>query len=149
MNPWTVAHQASLSFTISWSLLKLTSVESVIPSNHLILCHPLLLPSVIPSIGVFSSESVLCIRWPKYWSLSFSISLSNEYSGLISFTIDWFDLLTVLGTEESSPGPQFKSISSLVLSLLYGPAVTSVHDYWKNHSFDCTDLCQQSDVSAF
>ena len=146
---WTAAHQASLSFNISWSLLKLTSIESVMPSNHLILCHPLLLPSVIPSTGVFSSESVLCIRWPKYWSLSFSISLSNEYSGLISFTIDWFDLLTALGTEESSAGPQFKSISSLVLSLLYGPAVTSVHDYWKNHSFDCTDLCQQSDVSAF
>ena len=149
VNPWTVAHQASLSFTISWSLLKLTSVESVMPSNHLILCHPLLLPSVIPSIGVFSSESVLCIRWPKYWSFIFRISPINEYSGMISFTIDWFDLLTVLGTEESSPGPQFKSISSLVLSLLYGPAVTSVHDYWKNHSFDCTDLCQQSDVSAF
>ena len=98
---WTAAHQASLSFNISWSLLKLTSIESVMPSNHLILCHPLLLPSVIPSIGVFSSESVLCIRWPKYWSLSFSISLSSEYSGLISFTIDWFDLLAVQGTLKS------------------------------------------------
>ena len=109
-------------------------------SNHCMLCHSLLLSPIFPSIRVFSNESTLCIRWPKYWSLSFSISLSNEYSGLISFTIDWFDLLTVLGTEESSPGPQFKSISSLVLSLLYGPAVTSVHDYWKNHSFDCTDF---------
>ena len=144
-----MTRQASLSFTIPWSLLKLKSVESVMPLNHLILCHSLLLPSVIPSIGVFSSESVLCIRWPKYWSLSFSISLSNESSGLISFTIDWFDLLTVLGTEEYSPGPQFKSINSLVLSLLYGPAVTFIHDYWKNHSFDCTDLCWPSDVSAF
>ena len=94
--PWTAALQASLSFTISWSLLKLISIESVMPSNHLIFCHPLLLlPSIFPSIRVFSNESVLHIRWPKYWSFSFSISPSNEYSGLISFRIDWFDLLTV------------------------------------------------------
>ena len=87
--PWTVAHQASLSFTNSWSLLKLMSIESVMPSNHLILCHPLLfLPSIFPSIRVFSNESVLRIRWPKYWSFSFSISPSNEYSGLLSFRID-------------------------------------------------------------
>ena len=98
---WTAAHQASLSITNFQSLLKLMSIESVMPSNHLILCHPLLLPSVIPSTGVFSSESVLCIRWPKYWSLSFSISLSNEYSGLISFTIDWLDLLKDQGTLKS------------------------------------------------
>ena len=92
-NPWTVAHQASLSFTISWSLLKLLSLELVMPSNHLILCRPLLLlPSIFPSIGVFSNESVLHIKWPKYCSFSFSISHSVEYSGLISFRIDWFDL---------------------------------------------------------
>ena len=98
---WTAAHQASLSFTISRRLLKLTSIESVMPSNHLILCHPLLPPSVFPSIRVFSSESVLCIRWPKSWSFSFSICPSNEYSGLISFRIDWFDLLAVQGTLKS------------------------------------------------
>ena len=91
-DPWTEACQASLSFTISWSLLRLMSIESVMPSHHLTLCHLLLLPSVFPSIRVFSNESTLCIRWPKYWSFSFSISPSNEYSGLISFRIVWFDL---------------------------------------------------------
>ena len=97
--PWTVARQASLSFTISWSLLKLMSMESVMPSNHLILCHPLLfLPSIFPRIRVFSNKSALCIRWPKYWSFSFSIGPFNNYSGLISFRIDWFDLLAVQGT---------------------------------------------------
>ena len=97
--PWTAAHQASLSFTISWSLLKLMSTELVMPSNHLILCHPLLLLlSIFPSIRVFSNESALCIRWPKYWNFSFSISHYNEYLGLISFRIDWFDLLAVQGT---------------------------------------------------
>ena len=99
---WTAAHQASMSFTISWSLLKLMSIESVMPSNHLILCCPLLLlPSIFPSNRVFSHESALCIKWPKYWSFSFSISPSNEYSGLISFRIDWFDLLAVQGTLKS------------------------------------------------
>ena len=93
--PWTVARQASLSITSSWSLLKLMSIGPVMPCNHLILCHPLLLPSVFPGIRYFSKESVLCIRWPKDWSFSFSISYSNEYSGLISFTIDGFDLLAV------------------------------------------------------
>ena len=98
--PWTAAHQASLSFTISQSLLRLMSIESVMPSNHLILCCPLLLlPSIFPSIRVFSSESALHIRWPKYWS--FSISPSDEYSGLISFRMDWFDLLAVYGTLKS------------------------------------------------
>ena len=97
--PWTAAHQASLSITNSWSLLKFMAIELVMPSNHLILCRSLfLLPSVFPSIRVFSSESVLHIRWPKYWSFSFSISPSNEYSGLISFRMDWFDLLAVQGT---------------------------------------------------
>ena len=100
--PWTAGHQASLSTTNSRSLLKLMSIKSVMPSNHLILHRPLLLlPSVSPSNRVFSNESVLCIRWPKYWSFSFSISPSNEYSGLISFRIDWFDLLAIQGTLKS------------------------------------------------
>ena len=99
VTPWTAAHQASLSITNYWSLLKLMSIASVMPSNHLILCHPLLLPpSIFPSIRVFSNESILCIRWPKYWSFSFSISPSNEYSGLISFRMDWLGLLAVQGT---------------------------------------------------
>ena len=100
--PWTAICQASLSFTISQNLLKLMSIESVMPSNHLILCHPLLLPpSIFPSIRVFSNESALHIRWPKYWSFSFSVSPSNEYSGLISFRMDWLDLLAVQGTVKS------------------------------------------------
>ena len=99
--PWIAARQASLSITNSQSLFKLTSIESVMPSSHLILCHPLLLPSIFPSISVFSNESVLCLRWPKYWSFSFSISSSNEYSKLISFGMNWFDPLTVLGTLKS------------------------------------------------
>ena len=102
MTPWTAAHQVSLSITNSWCLPKLMSIESVMPSNHLILCCPfLLLPSIFPSIRVFSNESVLHIRWPKYWSFSFSISPSNTYSGLISFRMDWFDLLAVQGTLKS------------------------------------------------
>ena len=101
VTPWTVACQASLSITNSQSLLKLTSITLVVPSNHLILCHPLLLPSVFPNIRVFPSESVLHIRWPKYWSFSFSISPSNEYSELISFTMGWLDLLAVQGTLKS------------------------------------------------
>ena len=102
VTPWTAAHQASLSITNSWSLLKLMSIESMMLSNHLILCHPLLLPpSIFPSIRVFSSESAHHIRWPKYWSFSFSISPTNEYSGLISFRMDWFDLLVVQGTLKS------------------------------------------------
>ena len=115
--PWTAAHESSLSITNSWSLLKLMSIESVMPSNHLILCCPLLLlPSIFPSIRVFSNESVLCIRWAKYWSFSFSISPSNEYSGLISFRMDWLDLLAVQETLKTSPTPQFKSINSSVLA---------------------------------
>ena len=135
-----------MSITNSQSLLKLMSIKSVMPSNHLILCHPILPPSIFPSIRVFLNELVLPIRWPKYWSFSFSISPFKEYSGLISFRIDWLDLLAV---QESSPTPQFKSINSLVSSFLYSPTLTSIHDYWKNHSFDYTDLCQQSDISAF
>ena len=141
-NPWTAACQAFLSLTNSQSLLKLMSIASVLPSNHLILCHPLLLPpSIFRSFRVFSNESVLGIRWPKYWSFSFSISPSNEYSRLISFRIDWLDLLAVQGTQESSATPQLKSISSLVLSFLCSPTLTSIPDHWKNHIFDYMDLC--------
>ena len=148
--PWIAAYQAPLSFTISWSLLKLMSIELVMLSNHLIFCHPLLLlTSIFPSIRVFSNESALHIRGPKYWSSSFSTSPYKEYSGLISFRIDCFDLLAVQGIFKSSWPSQFKSINSSVLSLLYGPTFTSVHDYWKNNSFDYTDLCRQNDVSAF
>ena len=127
-----------VSITNSWNLLKLMSIELVMPSSHLILCRPFLLPpSIFPSFRVFSIESVLHIRWPKYWSFSFNISSSNEYSGLISFRMDWLDLLAVQGTlQESPPTPQFKSINSSALSLLYSPTLTSIHDYWKNHSFD-------------
>ena len=118
---------------------------------HLILCHPLLLlPSIFSSIRVFSNESALCIRCPKYWSFSFNISPSNEYPGLISFRMDWLDLLGSLrDSQESSPTPQIKSINSSVLSFLYSPTLTSIHDNWKNHSLDYMDLCWQSNVSAF
>ena len=117
--------------------LKLMSIKSVMPSNHIVLCHPLLLlPSVFPSIRVFSNESAPRIRWPKFWSFSFSISPSSVYSGSISFRIDWFELFAVQGTLKSLLQNQFKSINSSVLSLLYGPILTSIHDYWKNHSFD-------------
>ena len=133
MAPWTAAWQASLSITNSWSLLKLKSIESVMPSNHLIHCRPfLLLPSIFPSIRVFSSESVLHIKWPKYWSFSFSISPSSEYSGLISFRIDCLNLLTVQETLKSL----LQHHSSLSLSFLYSPTLISIHDYQKNHSLD-------------
>ena len=108
--------------------------------QHLILCRPLLLlPPNPPSIRVFSNESSLCMRWPKYWSFSFSIIPSKEIPGLISFRMDWLDLLAVQGThsQKSSPTPQFKSINSSVLSLLHSPTLTSIHDHWKNHSLDC------------
>ena len=118
--PWTTACQASLYLTFSQSLPKFTSIDSVMPSNHLILCCPLLLPSIFPSIRVFSNELALGIRWPKYWSFSFSISPSSEYSGLISFRIDKFDLFAFQGTQESSLAPQFESINSLAPCLLYG-----------------------------
>ena len=135
--PWTAACQAFLSITNFQNLLKLMSIESVILSNHLILCHPLLLlPSVFPSLRVFSNESVLPIRWPKYWSFSYNISPSNEYSGLISFKMDWLDLLAVQDSQESSPTPQFKSINSSVLSFLYSTTLTSIHDYQKNYSLE-------------
>ena len=164
VTPWTAARQASLSITNLWSLLKLMSIESVMPSNHFILCHPLLLLlsifssirvfsnesalcirrpnigvsasiSVFPNIRVFSNESALCIRWPKYWSLSYSVSPSNEYSVLISFRMDWSPC-SPRDSQESSPTPQFKSINSLALSLLHIPTLTSIHDHRKNHSLD-------------
>ena len=135
VTPWTAVCQASLSITSFWSLLKLMSIESVMPSNHLILCHPfLLLPSIFPSIRVFSNESVLHIRWPKYWSFSFSISPSNENSGLISFRMDWLGLLAVQGV--------FKCLlhaHSLKTSILWCSAFFIIqlshplHDDWKNH----------------
>ena len=150
VTPWTVACQAFLSMTNSWNLLKLMSIKSVIPSNHFILCCTLLLlPSTFPSIRVFSNESVLCIRWPKYWSFSFSICPSNEYSGLISFRIDWFDLLSAQRTpQESSATPQFNSINSSALSFLYSSTLIFIHDYWEEHNFDYMDVCFQGDVSA-
>ena len=121
-----------------WSLLKLMSIDSEMPSNHLILCCALLLlASVFPRIRVFSSELALCSRWAKYWSFSFNVSPFNKYSELLSFRIDWFDLLcSPRDSQESSLAPQFESLSSLVLCLRYGQILTSVHDYWKNHSFD-------------
>ena len=149
MTPWTAAVQASLSITISWNLPKFMSIESVMTSRHLILCRPLLLlPPIFPSIRVFSNESVLHIRWPKYWSFSFSISPSNEYSGLISFKIDWFDLLAIQGTLRSLLQHRFESINSSALCLLYCPALTTIRDCWRDHSLDYPDLCQQSDVCA-
>ena len=135
--PWTAACQASLSITNPRSLLKLMSIKLVMPSNYLIICHPLLLlPSIFPSIRVFSNESVLHIRWPRYWSFSFNICPSNEYSEMISFRIDWLDPCRPRDSQESSPTPQFKSINFSVLSFLYSPTLTSIHDYWENHSFD-------------
>ena len=118
--PWTATHQASLSITNSWSLLKLMSIELVVPSNHLILYHSiLLLPSVFPRIRMFSNESVLCVRWPKYWSFSFSISPSNEHPGLISFRMHWLDLLTVQGTVKSLPQHHSSKASILQCSAFF------------------------------
>ena len=130
-----------------WRMLKFMFIELVILSNHLIL---LLLPSIFPSIRVFSNESALPIRWPRYWSFCFSICPSNEYSRLISFRIDWFDLLAVQGTLKSLHKHHNCKASVLQCSaFLHGPTLTSVHDYWKNNNFDYMDLCWQSDVSDF
>ena len=144
--------QTSLSFTISWSLFKLTSIESVMPPNHFSLCCPLLLLlSIFPSIRVFSNESALRIRWPKYWNFSFRISQSFQRIFRIDFPYDWLVWSPCYPRDswESSPAPQFESISCLALSLLHGPTLTSLHDYWKNLSFGYIDLYWQSDVSAF
>ena len=138
--PWTAARQASLSFIISWSLLNLTSIESTMPSHHLTLCHLLLLlPSVFPSLRVFSSESALCTRWPKYWSFSFSNSPSSEYWGLISFRIDWLGLLAVQGTLKSLL--QHHDLKASIFSTqpcLW--SATSLHDYWKVKSLSRVQL---------
>ena len=132
--PWTAAPQASLSFTISWSLLQLMSIESGMPSKHPILCCPLFHPpSIFPSIRVFSNESALCTRWPDYWSFSFNISPSSKYSGLI--------FLLSKRLSRVFPAPQFENINSLALSLLYGPTLISIHDYWKNHVTEVAQLC--------
>ena len=148
--PWTAACQASLSIKNSWSLLKLMTIESVMPSNHLILCRPLLiLPSIFPSISVFSNESVLLIRWPEYCSFSFSISSSKEHPGLISFRMDWLDPLAVQGTLKILQHHSSKA------SILWDSAFFIVqlsHPYMtigKKHSFDYMDFCQQNNVSAF
>ena len=128
---WTATRQASLSITNSWSLLRLMSIESVMPSSHLILCRPLfLLPPIPPSIKVFSNESTLRMRWPKYWSFSFSIIPSKEIPGPVGSPCSPRD------SQESSPTPQFKSINSSALSLLHSPTLTSIHDHWKIHSLD-------------
>ena len=148
---WTAVSQASLSITNYQSTPKLISIESVMPSNHLMLCRPLLLlPSIFPSIRVFSNESALCIGWQNYWSFSFNISPSNERSGsnlpqdgLVGSPCSPRD------SQEFSPTPQFRSINSSALSFLYSPTLTSIHDYWKNHSLDWMDLCWQSNVFAF
>ena len=137
--PWTTARQASLSITNSQSLLKLISIQSVTPSNHLILCRPfLLLPSIFASIRVFSNESALLIRWPKYWRFSFNISPTKEHPGLISFRMDWLDLLadSPRESQESFLTPQFKSINSSVLSFFYSPNLASILDHWKNNNLD-------------
>ena len=126
------------------------SIELVMWSNHLVLCRPLLLPSIFPSIRVFSNESALHIRWPKFWSFSFSISPSNEYWGLVSFRMGWFDLLAVQGTLKNPL--QHKSSKASILwhsVFLNCPALTFIHDYWKNHSFDDMELCWQSNICAF
>ena len=143
MAPWTAAHQASLSFTVSWSLLKLMSIKSVMPSNPLILCHPLLLlPSIFPSIKVFSNELTLLIRWPRYWSFSFSNSPPNEYSGLTSFRIDWFGLLAVQGTLKSLL--QHHGLKASILqhsAFFYCPALTSIELVMpSNHLILCHPL---------
>ena len=135
--PWTAAGQASLSITNSWSSPKPMSTGSVMPSNHLIFGRPLLfLPSIFPSIRVFSNESALCIRWPKYWSFSFSISPSNEYLGLISFRMDWLDLLAVQGTLKSLLQHHSSKASILWHSAFLTVQLSHPHDYWTNHSLD-------------
>ena len=147
---WTVASQASRSLTISWSLAKVMPAESAMPSNHLILyCPLLLLLSIFPNIRVFSNESAVYIRWPKYWNFSFSITPSNEYSRLISFRIDWFELLAVQGTLKVILKCQSPKASILQHSAFVMVQLPSVHDYWKDHSLDYMELCQQSDVFAY
>ena len=151
VTPRIATRQASLSITNSQSSPKLMSIESMMPFNHLVLCRPLLLlPSIFPSIRVFSNESALCSRWPKYWRFSFNISPSNEHPGLISFRMDWLDLLAVQGTlksllqHHSSKASIFWHSAFFIVQLFM-----SIHDCWKNHSFNQMDLCWQSHISAF
>ena len=147
---WTAARQTSQSFTISQSLFKLMSIESVMPSIHLVFCHPLLLlPSIFPSIRVFSNESALHIRWPKYWSFSFSISPSSEYSGLISFRIDYLISLQSKGLSRVFSNTTIEKHQFFGTQPFLWSNSHIIHDYWKNHSFDEMDLCRQSNVSAF
>ena len=142
--------QASLSITNSWSLLKLMSIQSIMPSSYLILCRPLLLlPSISPTIRVFSNESALRMRWPEYWSFSFNISPSNEHPGLIFLRMDWLDLLVVQGTLKSLLQHHSSKASNIQRSAFITVQLTSIHDEWKNHSLDQTELCWQSNVSAF
>ena len=148
MTPWTAVYQAFLSITNSCSLLKLMSIEFMMPSNHLIFCCSLLLPpSIFRSIRVFSNESILHIRWPKYWSFSFNISPSSEHPELISFRMDWLDLFAVQGTLKSLVQHYSSNASILQHSAFF--IVQLSHPLWKNHSLDYTDLCWQSNVSAF
>ena len=149
VTPWTAAREASSSITNSWSFVKLMSIESVMPSNHLILCHPLLItPSIFPSIKVFANESVLCIRWPKYWSFNFSISPSNEYSGLISFSMNWLDLLAVQGTLNSLLQHHSSKASILWHSAFF--IVQLSHPYMTTgKTIALTRLCCQSNTSVF
>ena len=148
--PMNHSTQASLSITNSRGSPKRMAIESVMPPNHLLLCHPLLLlPSIFPSIRVFSNESALRIRWSNYQSLSFSISPSNECSGPLSFRMDWLDLLAAQGTLKSLLEYHSSKASILWCSAFFIVQLTSIHNYWKNHSLDYTDLCWQSNVSAF
>ena len=135
--PWAAARQASLSITNSWSLLKLMSIESMMTSNHLILCSPLFrLPSIFPSIRVFSNEPALCVRWPKYCSFTSASVLPMNIQDSFPLGLTGLISLQAKDSQEPSPTPQFRSINSLSLSSLYGPTLTSINDYWKNHSFD-------------
>ena len=139
VTPWTAARQASLSFIVSQTSLNPMFIDSVMPSNHLVLCHPLLLlPLIFPSIRLFSNESALRIRWPRYWSFNFSVNPSNEYSGLISFRIDWFDLFAVKALSRVSSGTAAWKATWKVLSFLYGPALITIHDYCSKtvHTFN-------------
>ena len=152
MTPWTAACLVYLSFTISQSLLKLMSIELVMPSNHLVLCHPLLfLPLIFLSIRVFFNKLAVCIRWPEYWSFSLSINPSNGYSGLISFRIDWFDLVAVQETLKSLLKHHSSKASILRCSAFFVDQLSHpyMNDYRKNHTFDYRNLSQQSNVSAF
>ena len=134
--PWIAARQASLSITVSQSSLRLTSIESVMPPSHLILCRPLLLPPIPPSIKVFSNESIFHMRWPKYWSFSFSIIPSKEIPGLISFRMDWLDLLAVQGTLKSLLRHHSSKASILQLSAFFTVQLSHIHDHRKSHSLD-------------